>query len=129
MLRSTAVAALFLVCFSAESAGADNDRFVPCTDAADFPELTGSQCLTTSMPLHHESPDGQSIDLSVRRFPAAETGKRRGEVWLVAGGPGEPGASLYPFLSTFRKAFPHHDLVIPDHRGTGESERLCPQQE
>ena len=129
MLRSTVVAALFLACCSTGSASAATDRFVPCTDTADFPELTGSQCLTTSVPLRHELPDGKSIELSVRRFPVAEAGKRRGEVWLVAGGPGEPGASLYPFLATFRKAFPHHDLVLPDHRGTGESERLCPQQE
>ena len=129
MLRSTVAIALLVLCSSAESAAAATDRFVPCTDTAEFPELAGSQCLTTSMPLRHESPDGKAIELFVRRFPAAEPENRRGEVWLVAGGPGEPGASLYPFLSTFRKAFPHHDLVIPDHRGTGESERLCPQQE
>lgn len=103
--------------------------FSPCADAADHPELAGSLCATTTVPLRHASPDGTSIELFVRRIPAPDQDQRRGEIWLVAGGPGEPGASFHPLLSTFRQAFPHHDLVLPDHRGTGGSERLCPQQE
>lgn len=35
----------------------------------------------------------------------------------------------YPFLDEFRSAFPGYDLVIPDHRGTGYSAKLCPDQE
>ncbi|OAG68866.1 peptidase S33 family protein [Xanthomonas floridensis] len=65
----------------------------------------------------------------VRRLPTADPSKRRGEVWLIAGGPGEAGASLYPMISTYRRAFPGYDLIIPDHRGTGRSARLCPVQE
>lgn len=129
MLRSAICAALLFSCIPAESAAVVADRFAPCADAADFPELAGSQCLKAFVPLRHESPDGASIELFVRRFPAAEPMGRRGEVWLVAGGPGEPGASFHPLLPTLRKAFPHHDLVLPDHRGTGGSARLCPGQE
>jgi pimeloyl-ACP methyl ester carboxylesterase len=129
MRRLAVFAALcFLGCFTAGSA-AGEARFAPCGDAADFPELHGSQCLKTAVPLRHESPDGTAIELFVRRLPAAQPEGRRGEVWLVAGGPGEPGASFHPLLPTFREAFPHHDLVLPDHRGTGGSERLCPVQE
>lgn len=129
MLRAAIAAALLLCCLPTESAAAAADRFTRCADAADFPELAGSQCMKTSVPLRHESADGASIELFIRRIPAAEPANRRGEVWLVAGGPGEPGASFHPLLPTFRKAFPHHDLVLPDHRGTGGSERLCQKQE
>lgn len=72
---------------------------------------------------------GGTIDLFLRKFPVADPAQRRGEVWLVAGGPGESGASFYPLLETYRKAFPGYDLVVPDHRGTGYSARLCPEQE
>lgn len=101
----------------------------PCADIAQFPELAGSLCLTQSLPLRHEAPDLDTIDVAVRRFPAADPARRRGEIWLVAGGPGEPGAALLPFLPTFRRAFSQYDLVIPDHRGTGGSTRLCPTEE
>src|SRR5262249_2584362 len=39
------------------------------------------------------------------------------------------GASLYPFVDRLRRAFPDYDLMIPDHRGTGFSTRICPVEE
>ena len=101
----------------------------PCADIAQFPELAGSRCLSSRLPLRHEAPDRGTVDVAVRRFPAADPAGRRGEVWLVAGGPGEPGAAFFPLLPTFHRAFPQYDLVIPDHRGTGGSTRLCPAEE
>jgi len=65
--------------------------------------------------------------LFVRKFPAP--GRAKGTLWLIAGGPGESGASFYPFLGTLRRALPGFDLVVPDHRGTGYSTRLCPSEE
>lgn len=65
----------------------------------------------------------------LRRVPADAAVPRRGEVWLLSGGPGESGASLYPMIQTYQRAFPGFDLVIPDHRGTGRSSRICPTQE
>lgn len=103
------------------------DVFTPCKDAA-LPGLAGSLCAISSEPLRPDRPGGEMVDLFVRKFPAA-SGARTGEVWLIAGGPGESGASFYPYLDTFRRAFPNRDLMIPDHRGTGYSSRLCPIEE
>ena len=103
--------------------------FAPCADAADFPALAGSLCLRASAPLDYARPEGEAIELFVRKFPVAKGRRRRGEVWLVAGGPGETGASFYPALATLRRAFPDYELVMPDHRGTGYSTKLCPVQE
>ena len=131
-MRRSALTAVLLICVLPEASAATSAlpaRFEACADIADFPELAGSQCLLTSVPLRHEAPDADAIELFVRRFPASEPARRRGEIWLVAGGPGESGAAFHPLLPTFRRAFPHHDLVMPDHRGTGRSEKLCPAQE
>ena len=103
------------------------DEFTPCADAA-LPGLAGSLCAVSHMPLRPNDPEGGAVDLFIRKFPSA-TGTTTGEVWLIAGGPGESGASFYPFLDTLRRAFPDRDLIIPDHRGTGYSTRLCPAEE
>lgn len=106
------------------------EGFAPCADAGDYPALADSLCRVESVPLHplHEG-DESTIELFVRLFPERDLHARRGAVWLIAGGPGETGASFYPFLDEFRSAFPGYDLVIPDHRGTGYSAKLCPDQE
>lgn len=102
--------------------------FAPCADANAFKTLEGSQCVTVAAPLNPGADAaGEQIELFVRRFPTS--GERRGEVWLVAGGPGDSGALLYPFLDTYRRAFPGYDLIVPDHRGTGYSSRICPGEE
>jgi pimeloyl-ACP methyl ester carboxylesterase len=102
--------------------------FNRCADAGTLPELTGSLCAIASAPLDHQRiDDGRTVDLFVRKFPA--DGPPRGSVWLIAGGPGESGASFYPLLPRLRTAFPGFDLLIPDHRGTGYSSKLCPVEE
>lgn len=100
----------------------------PCDDAGTSPQLRGSLCVTVPVPLRHDEPDGEALQLFVRRIPTTAP-QRRGEVWLLSGGPGEAGASLYPMIATYQRAFPGFDLVIPDHRGTGRSSRICPEQE
>lgn len=104
--------------------------FTPCEDAGSKPALKGSLCARESVP---GDPSGLSgtpagdMKLFVRKFPAP--GATRGQVWLVAGGPGESGASFYGLVPELRKAFPEFDLIMPDHRGTGFSTRLCPDEE
>jgi pimeloyl-ACP methyl ester carboxylesterase len=97
--------------------------FERCQDAGDFAELSGSLCAIIQAPLHPEMPDAGRVDLFVRKLPAQ--GDRVGEIWMLAGGPGETGQSYYTEIADFRTAFPGYDIFIPDHRGTGQSTRLC----
>jgi pimeloyl-ACP methyl ester carboxylesterase len=101
--------------------------FTPCLDAASQPGLRGSLCTKETVPLAWDDAVPGELTLFIRQFPAS--GPSRGSVWLVAGGPGESGASLYPFVDVLRRSFPGFDLIIPDHRGTGFSSRLCPNEE
>lgn len=114
---------------TALSSGASlaDDGFALCDDSA-LPGLAGSLCTVSQMPLRPSDLDSDTVDLFIRKFPSAN-GTTTGQVWLIAGGPGESGASFYPFLETFRRTFPGRDLIIPDHRGTGHSTRLCPGEE
>lgn len=104
-----------------------HDQFAGCKDAGLDASLTGTQCVTVAVPLDHAAPDAGTIELFVRKFPA--NGMAQGQLWLIAGGPGESGASFYPFIETLRLAAPGFDLLVPDHRGTGYSTRLCPDEE
>ncbi|MEQ1879117.1 MAG: alpha/beta fold hydrolase [Bdellovibrionia bacterium] len=101
--------------------------FVACEDATEKPEFSGTLCARVEVPLDHRKPAGAKITLFVRKIPTGLPSK--GQLWLVAGGPGESGASFYPFLESLRAAAPNFDLIILDHRGTGYSTRLCPAEE
>src|SRR4051794_28087126 len=72
------------------------DGFVGCLDAKEDTALAGSLCARFSAPLDYADPSRERIELFVRKFPAP--GRSAGQVWLVAGGPGESGASFYPLL-------------------------------
>jgi pimeloyl-ACP methyl ester carboxylesterase len=119
------------VSLSCQPAAARSLQFRPCKDASSFPELSGSVCAAYEVPLRAPGTAvgtaADTLDLFVRKFPAS--GRSKGTLWLIAGGPGESGASFYPFLGTLRRAFAGFDLVVPDHRGTGYSTRLCPKEE
>ena len=120
---SAAVASLVRL---ANTSGRLHD-FRPCGDRTTDPVLFDSRCAHFAVPLDRRQSNGDRISLFIRKFPART--KFRGQIWLVAGGPGESGASFYPLLAVLREAFPGFDLIIPDHRGTGFSDRLCPDEE
>lgn len=132
MLRSAFLLVVFAVA-CATSPAATAREFQPCRDADDFPALAGTFCAESVVPMHPAkdtaSADAATVTLFVRKFPAVGVRRSRGQVWLIAGGPGESGASLYPALAAFRAAFAGYDLMIPDHRGTGFSSKLCPVEE
>lgn len=106
--------------------------FRPCDDAASHPALAGSLCAIEQVPADYAASAAPgTVSLFVRKFPAAASSSASagGQVWLVAGGPGESGASFYALLPRFRQSFPGFDLIVPDHRGTGFSTRMCAQEE
>ena len=112
------------------SDAAHGASFEPCADAGMQAALRQSLCARESVPLSHGptvQPADEQLFLFVRKFPAPVPSK--GTVWLIAGGPGESGATLYPFIERLRRSFPGFDLLVPDHRGTGYSSRLCPEEE
>lgn len=118
-------------CALATSANAHDEVvpsvFSPCEDGVSHASLMATECTYIAVPLDHAAPNAGTVDLFVRKFPAE--GVAEGQLWLVAGGPGESGASFYPFIDTLRAAAPGFDLLVPDHRGTGFSSRLCPDEE
>ena len=102
-------------------------EFTKCEDADSLASLRGTECARIEAPLDYSEPGDGTVELFVRKFRAE--GDTVGQLWLVAGGPGESGASFYPFIATVRAAAPGFDLLVPDHRGTGFSTRLCPEEE
>jgi pimeloyl-ACP methyl ester carboxylesterase len=129
-LKNMTWQSIALVASLAWALDASGLSYSPCSDAATLPGLRGSLCAKVNVPLSHDtdtSKGNEQITLFVRKFSSPK--RARGAVWLIAGGPGESGASLYPFIETLRRSFPGFDLIIPDHRGTGYSSRLCAQEE
>lgn len=104
-----------------------NAQFEICNTSETLKELESSLCTIVKTPLYHQSGKEETIELFVRKFPAKE--KREGSIWLIAGGPGESGASFYSLIEKFRETFPNLDILVPDHRGTGASSKICPEQE
>jgi len=102
------------------------NEFSSCIDAELLPELKSSQCITVTSPLTYQDNDTETIELFVRKFPSLKN--RTGSIWLIAGGPGESGASFYSIIDLYRTSFPNFDIFIPDHRGTGASSTICPEE-
>lgn len=87
------------------------------------PEWTAAlECGTLAVPLDHDDPDGETIDIALARVPASGgPGERIGSLVLNPGGPGESGVEMlaHPqFSDGIREAF---DLVAFDPRGVGDS--------
>lgn len=107
MLKSILAVTVVAIATSGSGVAVAQD-FEPCEDTRAFAELAELQCVRTSVPLDHaKAQGGPTVELFVRKFPAV--GPSKGTVWLVAGGPGESGASFYPFLETLRRSFPDRD--------------------
>jgi len=104
--------------------GADWQKCSLITDGNDG----SAQCATFSMPALRDDASAGAVDVFVKRVAA--TAPRRGSLWLLSGGPGQSGIS-WEGLATFVQAMaPDLDIMIPDHRGTGRSDRLaCPDEE
>jgi pimeloyl-ACP methyl ester carboxylesterase len=99
--------------------------FTACDDRNVHANLSDSLCAEISV--DRSELQAEPVNLFVRKFPARSD--HRGEIWLIAGGPGESGASFYADINFFRKTFANYDVMVPDHRGTGYSTKLCMPEE
>jgi pimeloyl-ACP methyl ester carboxylesterase len=81
------------------------------------------QCATLDVPRDHDEPHGERIELAVSRIPAADPDARRGTLFLVPGGPGEPGLSdpTAAARSLPQEVLSAYDLVSFDPRGIARS--------
>ena len=123
---------LLAILLAGASLHAEPMFFTPCSDTA----APGSLCSGLNVPGSYDAQgravgEADAMHVFVRKFAAdVPAGKPvKGTVWLVAGGPGESGASFYSLLPTLRRSFPGFEFMIPDHRGTGHSSRLCKVEE
>ena len=91
-----------------------------CDDASASDEVL--ECATLTVPLDHDTPDGDTIDLALVRVPA--TGKREGAVLF---NPGGPGGSGFDFVAYSGKVIQQQlglekfDMVGFDPRGVDRS--------
>jgi len=92
----------------------------PITWSACPEAYVDAECATISMPLDHDHPEGQKLDLLVARRLSGKAGAP--QFWMLNGGPGSSGQDFfYGMVDTFAQAMPDVDIYVPDHRGTGSS--------
>jgi pimeloyl-ACP methyl ester carboxylesterase len=83
------------------------------------PEL---DCATLTVPLDHDDPDGDTIDLALVRLAAVET--RDGAVLFNPGGPGGSGVDIFSAVAVFMQGemqLEAFDLIGFDPRGVDRS--------
>lgn len=125
--RMTVLSLCMLSASCVSTSEKEADIFAPCEDRVEADVLADSECAFVSAPLNYGADDTETISLFVRKFAARES--QRGTLILLAGGPGESGASFYADIEFFRDVFADFDLIVPDHRGTGYSTKLCEPEE
>jgi len=79
-----------------------------------------AECASTKVPAVWSASSGDVIDLFVKRYPAAKQ-PAKGQLWLLAGGPGASGSMFEGLAFRIAKSIPLLDIYMPDHRGTGKS--------
>ncbi len=85
-----------------------------------------AECANVEVPLDWNSPNDAKVSFFVKRLLGTAPGPHR-QLWLLQGGPGGAGDGLEPLAAEIARADTSLDVYIPDHRGTGRSERLdCP---
>jgi pimeloyl-ACP methyl ester carboxylesterase len=108
-----------LVMSAAAGCGGAAAEFGPCPSG---PVKSTAECAVTNLPVRADRPNGATLPILVRRYPAA--GPSRGQLWILPGGPGGSGSGydfVPPLLAQLGLSF---DLYVPDHRGTGKSSFL-----
>lgn len=96
----------------------------------DCPERFSEVCRKMEVPLNWDLGEQKStkLELLVARHKATKA--RKGQIWLLAGGPGGSGSDLFEIVKGLGQRTPEFDIFVLEHRGVGESGRLgCPNEE
>ena len=85
-------------------------------------EKTGFQCAKVTVPLDYSQPDGQTIEIAMKKHLAAGS-TRQGTLFMNPGGPGESGVNDIgeSVTSTFAGVQKAYDIIGFDPRGVGSS--------
>ncbi len=108
-------------------AGCDRSESAPGIAMRDchLPGGDAARCADIDVPENPETPQTRTLSLSVAVVPAREPDGRP-PVVLIAGGPGQGTQASYgAALQSFDAVREHHDLVLLDQRGTGNSHPLA----
>lgn len=82
-------------------------------------------CLWLDVPENRRVSGGRTIRLHTVLFKAQAPARDKPPIYLLAGGPGQAASEGFlPLPEAFRRLRRHHDIVLVDQRGTGESHPL-----
>jgi pimeloyl-ACP methyl ester carboxylesterase len=127
---AAALAALALAVPGGAAAGPRRLALAPCSLAHPVePDRVAAECGTLEVPEDRSRPEGRRLALRVAVAHADAATPKPDPVVLLAGGPGQAAAELYPAVDLpFRRIARGRDVVLVDQRGTGGSARLsCPE--
>lgn len=84
----------------------------------------GLQCSRLTVPVDYQQPDGDTIELNLKRVPAADQDARVGSLVVNPGGPGAPGTVMADYAYGYFRSqlLERVDVVAFDPRGTGDSD-------
>ena len=91
----------------------------------------GAFCAAFPVPENRADPKSRRIDLKLAILKSDSAVPAQDLVVYLAGGPGQSAIQTYPELATaFTPLLRHHDVLLLDQRGTGDSHPLkCPALE
>lgn len=79
-----------------------------------------AECGTMAVPADWNDPQSGTIEVFVKRYPAAVQ-PATGQLWMLEGGPGFPSATMEHTAFLLASQNLTLDIYLPDHRATGRS--------
>jgi len=84
------------------------------------------ECGSLTVPLHHDQPDGGSLEMAFYRLPAHSATPAPDPIVVIPGGPGQSGGSIVSMTAQLLDATNvDRDIIVIDPRGTGQSGKLA----
>ncbi len=126
LLVGAVVAASVAVPATAAIAAVERGSTAPSIEFSPCPDGSGLECGTIEVPVDHDDPDGDILEIAVARAPAFEQGQRKGVLIYNPGGPGQSAILLMPIFLTFLplEITDFFDIIAVDERGTGADGRI-----